>query len=159
MEVTLSRTIVLVILVTVAVLHSVLGELRLLRPLFSAPLPRAVLPLGRAFTERTLRFAWHLLSVAWLALAWIVARSDQGTLDIVGYMLLVSGGLALVTSRGETLRVGALRGGRSGGTPRAAHRGGRPGGRCARGGRALGDRGAACGVGARPKMGNSCGDT
>jgi len=101
MEVPLSRAIVLVVLVVVAVLHSVLGELRLLSPLFGAPLPRGAVPLGRAFTERTLRFAWHLLSVAWLALAWIVTRSDDGVLGIVGGMLLVSGVLALVTSRGR----------------------------------------------------------
>ena len=84
------------VLVVLAVLHSFLGERRLLGPLFSTSLPRSGLPLGRAFTERTLRFVWHQLSVAWL-----VARGDEPTVLAVGVFLLVSGGLALVVSRGR----------------------------------------------------------
>lgn len=89
------------VLVLLAVLHSYLGERRLLAPLFAAALPREGLPLGRAFTERTLRFVWHQLSVAWLALAWLVARGDGPTVFAVGAFLLVSGVLALVVSRGR----------------------------------------------------------
>lgn len=97
----MSHAVCVAVLVVLAVLHSLLGERRLLGPLFAGALPREALPLGRAFTERTLRFAWHLLSVAWLALAWIAARADGGTLTAVGCMLLASGALALVTSRGR----------------------------------------------------------
>ncbi|MBK8214484.1 MAG: hypothetical protein IPK71_12145 [Myxococcales bacterium] len=65
-------------LVVLALLHSALGEKLLLRPLLTSALPREGLPLGRAFTARTLRFAWHLLSVAWLALAFLVAQGARG---------------------------------------------------------------------------------
>ncbi len=95
------RPLCAAVLVVLAVLHSLLGERRLLGPLFATSLPRAGLPLGRAFTERTLRFVWHQLSVAWLALAWLVARGDEWTVLAVGVFLLVSGGLALVMSRGR----------------------------------------------------------
>lgn len=88
-------------LVVLAVLHSALGEKRLLGPLFASSLPREATPLGRAFTVRTLRFAWHLLSVAWLGLAAVVAREGIWVLTSVGTTLLVSGGLALVVSRGR----------------------------------------------------------
>ncbi len=97
----MSRAICVAVLVVLAVLHSALGERRLLRPLFAAALPREAFPLGRAFAERTLRFAWHLLSVAWLAIAWIALRADEAVLPVVGIMLLVSGALALVASRGR----------------------------------------------------------
>jgi hypothetical protein len=95
------RTSCAVVLVVLAVLHSLLGERRLLAPLFAHVRPREAQPLGRAFTERTLRFVWHQLSVAWLALAWLVARGDESTVFAVGTFLLVSGGLALVVSRGR----------------------------------------------------------
>jgi hypothetical protein len=98
----MSRHICLVVLVVLAVLHSALGERRLLGPLFAAALPRHALPLGRAFTQRTLRFAWHLLSVAWLALAWIVAHEENAAALVpVGATLLASGALAFVVSRGR----------------------------------------------------------
>jgi hypothetical protein len=87
------------ILIITALLHSVLGERRLLRPLFKQPLPRDAMPLGRAFVERTLRFVWHLLSVTWLAVAWLVVRADDAALMAVGVMLLVSSALALAISR------------------------------------------------------------
>lgn len=88
-------------LVVLALLHSALGEKLLLRPLLTSALPREGLPLGRAFTARTLRFAWHLLSVAWLALAFLVAEGGAWALTSVGVTLLVSGALALVVSRGR----------------------------------------------------------
>lgn len=89
------------VLVVLAVLHSVLGERRILGPLDAAPIPPGALPLGRTFSLRTLRFVWHLLSAAWLALAWLVARSDAQTLLATGVLLLASGGLALAFSRGQ----------------------------------------------------------
>lgn len=97
----MSRDITAAVLVVLAVAHSVLGERRLLRPLFAAALPAEALPLGRAFTQRTLRFAWHLLSMAWLALAWIIAGEGAGALTPVGATLLASGALGLVLSRGR----------------------------------------------------------
>ena len=59
------------------------------------------MPLGRAFTERTLRFVWHLLSVAWIALAAIAASEGEAALMIVGSMLAASAAIALVVSRGR----------------------------------------------------------
>lgn len=97
----MSRSLCVVVLLVLAVLHSLLGERKLLRPLFTAGLPQGALPLGRAFTERTLRFTWHLLSVAWVSLAALVARGDERVLTVVGTMLLASGALALVVSRGR----------------------------------------------------------
>lgn len=97
----MSRAVCVAVLVLLAVLHSVLGERRLLRPLFAKALPPRALPLGRAFTERTLRFAWHLLSLAWIALAAIVARDDAVVLTVVGSLLVASAALALVVSRGR----------------------------------------------------------
>lgn len=98
----MSRISCVVVLVLLAVLHSVLGERKILRPLFApAVVPPRALPLGRAFTARTLRFVWHLLSVAWLSLGVLVLRGDGTTLGVVGATLLVSGALALVVSRGR----------------------------------------------------------
>ncbi len=89
------------VLVLLALLHSVLGELRILAPLDAATIPRDTFPLGRQFSVRTLRFVWHLLSAAWVALAWLVARADAQTLLVTGVFLLASGGLALGVSRGQ----------------------------------------------------------
>jgi hypothetical protein len=96
-----SRAVCVAVLVVLAVFHSVLGERRLLGPLFAEALPPRTLPLGRAFTQRTLRFAWHLLSLAWIALAAIVARGDGTVLTIVGSLLVASAALALIVSRGR----------------------------------------------------------
>jgi hypothetical protein len=88
-------------LVVLALLHSALGEARLLGPLFASALPDEAMPLGRRFTARTLRVAWHLLSVAWLGLAFVVMVGGAWILAGVGATLLVSGALALLVSRGR----------------------------------------------------------
>lgn len=49
-----------------AVVHSVLGELSILRPLFRASWTT---PIPRWAVETIVRFVWHLTSVAWLGLA------------------------------------------------------------------------------------------
>lgn len=82
-----------------AVLHSVLGERLLLRPLFAAGLGPT--PIGPTLARRTLRFAWHLTSVAWLALAWLAPRLRPRELAAVGVALLASGAIALVAARGR----------------------------------------------------------
>ncbi|MGL5853493.1 MAG: hypothetical protein ACRCZD_22140, partial [Phycicoccus sp.] len=56
-------------LVVLAVAHSVLGERALLRPLFGSSWS---IPIPRAAAEPVIRFAWHLTSVAWVALAFVV---------------------------------------------------------------------------------------
>jgi hypothetical protein len=86
-------------LCALAVLHSVLGERFLLGPLFASGL--GATPLGPSFTRRTLRFAWHLTSLAWLALAFLATRVDAAGLAAVGVMMGLSALLALVGSRGR----------------------------------------------------------
>ncbi len=56
------------LLVAIAAAHSLLGERYILMRLFRrGPLPK--LFGSDWFTRRTLRFAWHLTSVAWLGFA------------------------------------------------------------------------------------------
>ena len=88
--------------------HSVLGERYILQRLFRrGDLPR--LFGGQAFTVRTLRFAWHITTVAWLGLAALLAHagggeaSVPGMLRIVGATFIVSGLLPLLLTRGRHL--------------------------------------------------------
>ena len=86
-------------LVVLAVAHSALGEVKLIGPLLaSEAFPKLPLPAG--FAKRTLRFAWHLTSLAWLALAWALVR-DADNRWIVAVLLGVSGVVAHLASRGN----------------------------------------------------------
>ncbi|MES2612148.1 MAG: hypothetical protein V4679_17990 [Pseudomonadota bacterium] len=89
--------------------HSVLGEryilMRLLRREDS--LPRL---LGStAFTAGTLRFVWHLITVVWWALAWLVFALGNGPLSrdevllVIGATSLVSAAFPLYFTRGRHL--------------------------------------------------------
>jgi hypothetical protein len=86
--------------------HSYLGERYILIRLFR----RGELPEllgGQEFTRRTLRFAWHLTTVAWFGLASIllvVAAGSVGRrpeLQVIAATFLVSGMVSLVASRGR----------------------------------------------------------
>jgi hypothetical protein len=86
--------------------HSILGERYILRRLFRrTDLP----PLFGSddFTKRTLRFAWHLTSVAWWGLAVLMLalgmKSVRGGLLIVSATAFVSALVAAVGSRGRHL--------------------------------------------------------
>lgn len=88
--------------------HSYLGERYILVRLFKRDnLPR--LFGGTAFTVGTLRFAWHLTTVAWWGLAGLVLLSARGELDsvrtlrVIGFVALVSGLFPLVFTRGKHL--------------------------------------------------------
>lgn len=88
--------------------HSYLGERHLLIRLFRrGDLPKLLG--GTEFTKRTLRFAWHLTSLAWLSLAAILVKlnSHVPTRAELGLLLAgtfgVSGVVALVGSRGRHL--------------------------------------------------------
>lgn len=92
----------------VGVAHSFLGERYILMRLFR----RGDLPKlfgGSEFTERTLRFAWHLTSIAWWGFGAILAQMAFGTLSArgvslaIGLTFLVTGLLTLVVSRGRHL--------------------------------------------------------
>ncbi|MBZ2188234.1 MULTISPECIES: hypothetical protein [Alcanivoracaceae] len=88
--------------------HSVLGERFILTRLFR----RDALPKlfgGTEFTARTLRFAWHITTVAWWGIAlllWLAASGDlttESVLVVLGYTVVISGILPLVITRGRHL--------------------------------------------------------
>jgi hypothetical protein len=95
--------------VVLGLAHSYLGERYILiRLLRREDLPKLF---GEGeFTKRTLRFAWHLTSVAWIGLAGVLivlAASPGGArrteARVVSATFLLSGALALVGSRGRHL--------------------------------------------------------
>ncbi len=75
------------ILALVGLVHSVLGEAAVLRPLLASPDWRIGMP--RRYANRLLRGAWHLTSVAWWALAG--ALLGWSVPVVVGVLCLVSG--------------------------------------------------------------------
>jgi hypothetical protein len=92
--------------VAIGVAHSVLGERYILIRLFR----RSDLPKlfgGTEFTARTLRFAWHLTSVAWWGCAGLFWYLAQGSLSptvasgVLAAVFLVSAMVTLVASRGR----------------------------------------------------------
>lgn len=88
--------------------HSYLGERYILIRLFR----RKDLPQlfgGTAFTIGTLRFAWHLTTVAWWGFAYLAYVASQGPvsteqmLATLGTVALVSAALPLYFTRGRHL--------------------------------------------------------
>jgi len=99
-------TIAVVLIIAVGAAHSFLGERYILIRLFRRPdLPR--LFGSDVLTKHTLRFAWHLTTVAWLgfaALLWVLGRgSAHAGLRVVSIVALLSGLVAFVGSRGRHL--------------------------------------------------------
>ncbi len=97
-----------VLAVSVGVAHSVLGERYILIRLFRRPdLPR--LFGGTEFTVRTLRFAWHLTTVAWFGFAaffWSMAQSwvpSTGIAPILSFVFLASAAITGFVSHGRHL--------------------------------------------------------
>lgn len=85
------------LLALTAVAHSFLGERYILIRLFR----RNDLPQLRGsdwFTKRTLRFAWHLTSVAWLGLAGVLAASAQPMSPSVSVVVRIVAVTCLATS-------------------------------------------------------------
>lgn len=64
-------------LLLLAIAHSALGEMDVIRPLVAADWSIDELPRGAA--DRLLRIAWHLTSVAWLGLAAVAAGASPLT--------------------------------------------------------------------------------
>jgi hypothetical protein len=92
----------------VGVAHSVLGERYILTRLFRRDdLPK--LFGSTVFTVRTLRFAWHLTTVAWWGFGAIIlllalqSVSFRSVSWVVAVTFLVSGAISLVASRGRHL--------------------------------------------------------
>lgn len=88
--------------------HSYLGERYLLIRLFK----RGNLPEllgGTAFTAATLRFVWHLLTIAWWGIGVVIVRASGQPLDsravlqTFGALALISGLFPLVFTRGRHL--------------------------------------------------------
>lgn len=107
MNVWLLLAVLLVLVIGAA--HSVLGERLILRPLFQH-LDRGErpFPLSPRFTQRVMRFAWHVTSLAWWGLALILAvhvhptSTDPRTavLTIIAATLGVTSIVVALASRG-----------------------------------------------------------
>jgi hypothetical protein len=94
------------LLVAIAIAHSWLGERYILIRLFR----RDNLPQLRGsdeFTKKTLRFAWHITSVAWLGFAAILVALSKNSLQpvsvtrIISATFLVSAAVSFVGGRGR----------------------------------------------------------
>lgn len=92
--------------IAIGLAHSILGERYILMRLFrSASLPH--LFGGESFTRQTLRFAWHITTVAWFgfaALMVLLARSaltPTAALTVIAVTFLITAAIALVASRGR----------------------------------------------------------
>lgn len=83
-----------------AVAHSYLGERFVVRRMLRRDQPR--LFGSDDFTKRTLRFQWHLLSVAWVGMGALLVVVPESAL-VVGVAMLASAGIALAASRGKHL--------------------------------------------------------
>jgi hypothetical protein len=95
-----------ILIVLLAVAHSVLGERYILTRLFRRELPK--LFGGPEFTRNTLRFAWHLTTILAFALGavlWLLAGSPSPQLlaRVLGWFLVASGLLPLLFTRGRHL--------------------------------------------------------
>ncbi len=94
------------LVIAVGIAHSALGERYILMRLFKrTDLPKLF---GSAdFTKGTLRFAWHITTIAWWGIAALFIVMAQTPITaaqvalIFGLMFLVSGLVALVASRGR----------------------------------------------------------
>ncbi len=89
----------------IALAHSYLGERFIIRRLLRrGDLPR--ISGSDTFTKRTLRFAWHLTTVALIGLAAVLLAVDSGpaaTIRVVGVTLIIGGVIILGASRGRHL--------------------------------------------------------
>jgi hypothetical protein len=94
-----------VLFILLGIAHSYLGERFILIPLFK----RGHLPKifnSDLLTERTLRFAWHLLTVAWFALAVILLTpemlsSNMVIAKIIAFASFISCLISLFIARGR----------------------------------------------------------
>jgi len=100
-------TIAAVLAVAIGAAHSYLGERFILVRLFRrADLPR--LFGSDVFTKRTLRFAWHMTTVAWWGLGAVLVlvasgASERSTGAAIAATFLATALLILIGSRGRHL--------------------------------------------------------
>lgn len=99
--------VAVVLTVGIGIVHSVLGERYILTRLFRQPLPK--LFGDDWFTKQTLRFVWHVLTVAWFGFAALLFQLHAGTpsksdvLLTIGVTFAVTGLIALIASRAKHL--------------------------------------------------------
>ncbi|EOD78834.1 hypothetical protein D515_02341 [Grimontia indica] len=100
--------IAVILLVCLAAAHSYLGERYILQRLFRRDnLPK--LFGNDDFTKRTLRFAWHVTSIAWLGFAGVIIALSLPTVNvsliatIIAITFLIHFVIALVGSKGKHL--------------------------------------------------------
>ncbi|SDH01117.1 hypothetical protein SAMN04487974_11640 [Pelagibacterium luteolum] len=97
-----------VLFIALGLAHSILGERYILVRLFR----REDLPTifgSTRFTTRTLRFAWHITTIAWFGFAALLGQIGQGQLtphgaaQAIGLTSIASGLLPLIITRGRHL--------------------------------------------------------
>lgn len=99
-----------VLAIGVGAAHSWLGERYILIRLFRRPNLPHLFGSDR-FTKQTLRFAWHLTTIAWWGFAGLLvlaagtpeAGGGSGALRVIAGTFLASSAIALVGSRGRHL--------------------------------------------------------
>jgi hypothetical protein len=99
----------IILIVVIAIAHSFLGE----RNIIARLLRRSDLPKlfgNDRFTRGTLRFAWHMTTVAWLGFAVLLAilmaqepLSPAQILPVIAGVFALTGALAAVFTRGRHL--------------------------------------------------------
>jgi hypothetical protein len=95
------------LVIAIGLIHSYLGEKFILQRLFRQPLPK--LFGDDHFTKQTIRFVWHLLTVAWFGFAAAIyllnagQASNSNMLNVIGVTFATTGLVALVASRGKHL--------------------------------------------------------
>lgn len=95
------------LIVAIGLAHSYLGEKYIFARLLREPLPK--LFGSDQFTKRTLRFAWHITTIAWLGIAALVLllyvgeASDSNLLIAIAATFAATGITALLASRGKHL--------------------------------------------------------
>ena len=100
-----------VLTVAIGVIHSWLGERRLIGPLLAAVGRRQGMLERSVFARQVLRFAWHLTTLAWWGFGALLVDLSLGTIDvrsrsilgIVAMTFLITGMAILVSSRGRHL--------------------------------------------------------
>ncbi len=91
-------------MVVTALAHSVLGEMRLIQPILRSDMALMRRPLAR----RVVRYAWHLTSILWLVLAYLLLRPffwgttpDNAFILVVGAAHLIVGVFDAIATRGQ----------------------------------------------------------
>ena len=95
------------LVIAIALIHSYLGEKYILIRLFRQPLP--TLFGDDTFTRQTLRFVWHLLSVAWFGFAALLIVLHVGDVSksklliVIATTFTATALTAFIASRGKHL--------------------------------------------------------